>query len=517
MPSLVFSGGTILSMDPATPNAEVLVVEGGRVAAIGARALSSAHPDAETVDLQGRTLVPGFIDAHNHLSIAALHPCWADLSKVTSVEVLQDSLRDHARSEPDVAWVRGAGWNETVTGVTPHRRHLDAVGLDRPVIAAHYTLHQGVVDSRGLDELGIGRNTPDPVGGTIVRDSSGEPTGLLVERAWSDAHARSLAAYADPDRWGDHIVARGRALLADGITAVHDAACPPSAEALYRSLADAGELPISVLCLPHPEALLSPPSPDRLDGAPTGEGDEWVRVGPVKLFADGGVAPALDLSLNGQRLSFGMTFPDLDRQVDQIVSRQFRVAVHAIGNRGLEAALVAFSAAERAHGSGDRRFRVEHATLASASQVEAMAALGVVAVVQPGFLHHLGREVEKVRPDDATWMPFGSLVRAGVTVAASSDDPCAFHQPVRTCSHGATRITGSGGVLDPEEAVSYEEWIAAYTRGAAFAGGQEWERGTLSVGKRADMVVLDGPLDAFRPPRVHQTWVVGKLVYSASG
>jgi predicted amidohydrolase YtcJ len=515
MSALLFSGGPILTMDTGTGRAEVLVVEGDEVVAVGGGHLASAYPDAVTVDLEGRSLVPGFIDAHNHLSIAALHPRWADLSAVSTPDGLAARLRDQSRDEPAAAWVRGAGWNETVTGLVFDRHHLDALGLDRPVLVAHYTLHQGVVDSRGLDELGIGRDTPDPVGGTIVRGGSGHPTGLLVERAWSEAHARSLAAYSDPDRWGDHVVARAETLLSDGITAVHDAACAPAAETLYRELARSGRLPISVLCLPHPAALLSPLSPERLEGAPTGEGDAWVRVGPMKLFADGGVEPALEVSADGASFRFGTIFPDLEGEVAQIVERGFRVAVHAIGNLGLDAALGAFASAARSRPDGDHRFRVEHATLASAAQMKEMAALGAVAVVQPGFLHHMGREVEKVSFDGATWMPFGSLARAGVTLAASSDDPCAFHQPVRTSAHGATRVTGSGGVLDPGEAVAYEDWIAAYTRGAAFAGGQEAERGTLGAGKRADMVVLDGALDATPPPSVHQTWVAGRLVYQA--
>ena len=509
-----FVGGRILTMDPAFAHPEVVVIDSGRIAAVGERALLAAYPGIAIDDLGDRTLLPGFIDAHNHLSIAALHPIWADLSEVRTVEAMQDALREQAAREPEAHWVRGCGWNETTTGLLLDRHQLDAIGLDRPIIVAHYTLHQCVVSSQGLDELEIGRTTPDPPGGMIGSAADGLPSGLLIERAWSQAHARSLAAYFDPERWAELFAARARQLLRDGITCVHDAACAPSAEAVYRAMAKAGTLPISVLMLPHGDALLMPPPAGRVDGPVTGDGDERLRVGPVKLFADGGIAPAMDVSIAGHRSAFGIPFPGLTEGMVEAVRRGFRVAVHAIGNVGLAATLEAFAAAARVRRDHEHRFRVEHAALAARPQITALADVGAIGVVQPGFVDHIGQAVEAVPFDTEIWMPFGDMVRAGVRLAASSDDPCAFHEPLRTASHGATRRTGSGGILGPEQAVPYEEWLRAYTAGAAYAGGQEHERGTLSPGKRADLVVLDGPLDPEHPPRVVETWVEGERVYA---
>jgi len=511
---LAFTGGRILSMDPQCPHPDVVVVADGRIAAVGSQDLLSAFPDAALCDLEGRALLPGFIDAHNHLCIAALHPVWADLSAVSTEEELRDALADQAAREPEARWIRGFGWNEA-TGLRPDRALLDQFGFDRPVIVAHYSLHQCVVSSCGLDELGIGSTTKDPDGGSIERDDKGRATGLLVERAWSEAHARSLADYADADRWAELVARRARVLLSDGITCVHDAACPPCAEDLYFSMAREGSLPLSVLTLPHPEALLMPLSVARLDGPTTGEGDERVRVGPIKLFADGGVTPAIDASVGGQRFQTGTRFADLGEGVLLAHSRGFRVAVHAIGNLGLAAALEAFARADRTRSTLDARFRIEHASLASTEQIRAMAELGVVGVVQPGFLHHMGQAIEQVPFDGDTWMRFGDMAREGVALAASSDDPCTFHEPLRTSSHGATRITGSGGVLDPEQSIDYVEWLRAYTAGAAWAGGQEEERGSLTPGKRADMIVLEGELDPMDPPLVKETWVAGECVFRA--
>lgn len=512
--SVVFTGGRILSMDPAVGEPEALVVGGDRIVAAGGRELVAAHPEATVRDLAGRTLVPGFVDAHNHLSIAALHPLWADLAGARSVEDVQDALRAQAAREPEAGWVRGAAWELAGEPLPLTRHDLDALGLGRPIVVAHFSVHQAVVCSRALDALGIGRDTPDPQGGEIVRGADGRPTGLLVERAWSEAHAASMAAYHDPERWADLFAARGRQLVAGGITAVHDAACGPAAEAVYRAMARAGRLPLSVLAMPHPEALLRAPDAGRLAGPPTGEGDERFRVGPVKLFADGGIAPAFSLTVGGTPILFGHAFDDLADGMRAAVERGFAIAVHAMGNVGLARAIAAFRSVR---GRADRgeRFRVEHATLASREQLAALRDLGAVAVVQPGFVESMGATVLPLAAPEATWLPFRDVLDVGLPMAASSDDPCAFHEPLRTAAAGTTRRTALGPPLEPAQSVDYETWLRAYTAGAAYAGGQEGERGTLTPGKRADLVVLDGPLDPASPPEVAETWIGGARAYAA--
>ena len=510
----VFSGGPILTMDPARPRAGAFVVEDERILAVGEAGLAGRYPNADTVDLDGRTLVPGFVDAHTHLCLAALHPRWADLSDVRDPDALRSALLAQAAAEPDAWWVRGVGWSDLDDGYTPTKDDLDALGLDRPVVVVHYSYHQCVVSSAALDALGISETTADPPGGSFGHTRSGSLNGVLYERAFSEAHARSMEPYRDPDRWADFIVDAARALLAEGVTCVHDAACPPSAEAVYGALAHDGRLPISVLVMPHAEALLSPLDTARLDGPKTGHGNAWLRVGPVKLFADGGVLPAIHGHMQGQPISLGTTFEGLEAQVAQVVDHGFRIAVHAIGNGGAEVALDAFAAAARAHPDDDHRFRMEHATLLSRDQARRMSALGTIGVVQPGFLHHMGGAVEHFTLDDVTWMPFGDLAEAGVVLAGSSDAPCAFHEPLLTSARGVTRRTSNGSVLNASQALPYEAWLRAYTADAAFAGGQEYERGRLAPGLRADFVILDGALDPEDPPAVAETWVAGSRAYA---
>jgi predicted amidohydrolase YtcJ len=505
---IAFTGGRVLTLDAAASGATVVVVDGDRIVDVGDRQLLAAHPDAEVVDLAGSVLVPGFIDAHNHLSVAALHPRWHDVAGVTDRDVLADAIRAQDVAEPDTAWIRCQGFDAFACPITRH--DLDAVGVDRPVIVADYTLHQCVVSSAGLDALGIGRETPDPPGGEIARDGAGEPTGFLIERAWSAAHARSMHDYADPDRWPFHIAARARELIADGITCVHDAACSGAAEATYRAMARDGTLPIGVLGLPHPAELLMNDVGARLDGAPTGEGDEWFRIGPAKLFADGGVAIALDTTVGGHSVQMGMLFDDLGEHAHRAVDRGFRIAIHAMGNRGVQAMIDVCSDLRRRRPDDDHRFRVEHAGVTGPEQWRRLAALDAVAVVPPGFVEHVGTSAAGMRFDDHHWLAFAGLAEAGVTLAGSSDDPCAPPPPLWGATHGLTRRTSGGIDFEPEQSVPFEDWLAAYTLGAAFAGGQEDERGSLTPGKRADLVVLDR---AEPGARVLETWIGGTCAH----
>jgi len=505
-----FTGGRVLTMDPGLAGATTVVVDNDRIAAVGGDDVVTTHPDAEVIDLDGSVLVPGFIDAHNHLSVSALHPRWHDVAGLADRDLLIDAIRSQDVAEPDTAWIRCQGLDAQAWPLTRH--DLDAAAVDRPVIVADYTLHQCVVSSAALDALGIGHDTVDPPGGEIAREPSGEPTGLLIERAWSEAHARSLRDYADPDHWPLHIAARARTLIADGITCVHDAACSPEAEATYRVMARTGTLPIGVLGLPHPAALLMNDPGARLDGPPTGEGDERFRIGPVKLFADGGVAIALDTSVGGHPLQMGMLFGDLSQHAHQAVARGFRVAIHAMGNRGVQAMIDTCAGIARRHPDVDHRFRVEHAGVTGPDQWRRLAELDAVAVVQPGFVEHVGTATGGLRFDDHHWLAFAGLAAAGVTLAGSSDDPCAPPPPLWGATYGLTRRTGAGVDFEPEQSVSFDDWLAAYTRGAAFAGGQERERGSLTPGKRADLVILDR---ADASAQVLETWIGGTRAFRA--
>lgn len=516
-PAIAFVNGRILTMDARIEEASVLVIRDGRVAAAGERGSERDHPDAVPVDLGGRTVTPGFIDAHHHLCLASLHPRWADLTGVTDLDTARARIVEAAAREPDTPWVRAAGWDEFATGLALTRRELDDVGLDRPLLVGCFSYHRGVVSSAGLDALGIGRSTPDPPGGRIGRDSTGEADGMLVETAWTSAHAASLAGYDDPDRWGDLIESRAAALLADGVTAVHDAAVPAAAEAVYGALERAGRLPVSVLVMPH-GPILSGPDPDRLRaGPPTGEGSERLRVGPVKLFADGGIEIAIDAHVGGHHVRVGEVFPDLADQMALAVAQGYGVAVHAMGNLGLSYALDTWRSVT-ARADSATGLRIEHVTLAGPDHLASMLDLGVTGVVQPAFVDLLGRNIGDLRFEEATWLPFRDLARSGLSLAASSDAPCHPAGPLEAGRFGATRLTAGGRTVGVEQSLPLVDWLRLYTAGAAAAGGQQAERGRLAPGLRADLVVLDGDADLATTDAdgrlaVAETWTAGTRVH----
>ncbi|MCC7076282.1 MAG: amidohydrolase family protein [Acidimicrobiia bacterium] len=512
---VAFSGGRILTMDGSGVEPAAVIVQDGRVLATGGRDLIDAYPEAVRVDLADRTLVPGFIDAHNHLTLASLLPAWVDLTSVRDPHAAVARLVSHAAAHPEQPWVRAWGWNQLDTGLHLDADVLDSAGLDKPVIAVDFSFHRAAVCRRGLEILQIGRGTPDPPGGEVGRAGDGAPNGILVERAWSDACAAAVAAELVPERLEAAIVARSEALLADGITCVHDAACPPEAEAVLADMACRATLPIGVVAMPHPRALLARLDPARLDGPVTGEGDVWLRTGAVKLFADGGVAPAVRGDLGGAHLELGTLMPGLADDMRLALGAGFDVAVHAFGNAGFELALDAWVSAGGE--TAGRRLRVEHACLLSAEQARRAADLGVVAVVQPGFVRHVGRYLGSLDLAGMDWMPFATLRDAGVPIAASSDDPCALHEPVLTAAIGALRHAPGEAPLAPAcQSLPYEDWLHAYTHGAAIAGGQAGERGSIRPGLRADLVVLRGALDAETPPQVDETWVAGRCRFRRS-
>lgn len=441
-PLITLANARVTTMDPRLPEASVVQIRGGRIVGVGPAALAQAPAD-RTVDLGGRRLLPGFIDAHNHLSISALFPRWADLRGVQDAERLGESLRRQAAAEPDAPWIRGAGW----TGrPAVDRDMLDALGLDRPILVANVSLHDGVVDSRGLDALGVGEHVADPPTGHYERDARGRLTGRVFEQAYGPAHAASLDGVDDTQGYQDAIAARARLFLREGITCVHDAACSPRAEAAYRAMADAGTLPISVLTMPHARAMFTDNPGRRREGPRTGEGDEWLRVGPVKFFADGGNAPAMSAAPGGPHT--GLLNAALGEQVRETVRQGYRVAVHAVGDVALQATLDAFTGAARARKDDDHRFRVEHGFITHPAQIAAMASLGAVASVQPGVEAlmgpYLGMFGEHIR---TRAFRYAELAEAGIPMAASSDDPCTPYGPLFNALPASIRRTAAPGRL----------------------------------------------------------------------
>jgi predicted amidohydrolase YtcJ len=494
---------TVHTMDDSLPVAQALAVKDGRIVEVGGtdEILWLREDEYELIDLAGRTIVPGFVDPHNHFSIAALEVFWPDCRAADSVEALQRLLADAAARTPAGQWVRGVGYDHHRL---PGRRHpsradLDAAVPDRPVLLMHYSHHQGVANSRALAAAGIGRGTPDPPGGEIGRDKTGEPTGLLFERALGPVETASRAGWET--RFVEVARAATRRYAALGITTIQDAAVTPAMAGRYADARTAGALAIDVGEIRVGASGWFDPPDDALPGA------------PVKLFADGGYRCAMRV---GDRVS-GFLFYERDTLAARMLAawRSGRdVVCHALGNLGVETAVGAITDALAREPAGRGRIRIDHAMFLDRASLARLVDLGVWTVVQPSFIwDHGGRSPSP----DVLLRPFATARAAGLRQAFSSDYPCGENAPLLGIQAAVTRRTRLGEPAGLEEAMSVDTALAAYTIDAARAAGLAADRGSLTPGKRADFLVLGVdplacPADALKDVQVLETWVEGRPI-----
>jgi predicted amidohydrolase YtcJ len=493
---------TVHTQDDTLPLAQALAVKDGRIVEVGGsdEILWLREADYEVIDLEGRTVIPGFVDPHNHFSIGALEVFWPDCRMADSVEALQRLLAAAAAATPPGLWVRGVGYDH---GRLPGRRHptradLDAAVPDRPALLMHFSHHQAVANSAALAAAAIARGTPDPPGGEIARDKAGEPTGLLFERAMGVVEIASRAG------WQSRFVEVARAATlryaALGLTTIQDAAVAPDVARLYASARQAGALAIDVGEIRVGSTGWFDPPDDAAPGA------------PLKLFADGGYRCAMRL---GDRVT-GFLFYDREALAARMLGawRAGRdVVCHALGNLGVETAVGAIEDALAREPGGRGRVRIDHAMFLDRGLLARLVDLGAWVVVQPSFIwDHGGRSPAP----DVLLRPFATAHAAGLRQAFSSDFPCGETAPLLGIQAAVTRRSRQGEPSGPEEALPAEVALRAYTLDAARAAGLT-DRGVLAPGKRADFLILSGdPLatdpGAIKDIRVLETWVEGRKI-----
>ena len=510
-------------MDPARPVAEALAVRDGRIVAVGSaqEVLRLADGEHDRVDLGGNALLPGFVDAHNHFSAAALDVFWADCSTppLASIAEIQTALRRTAAKTPPREWVRGWGYHH---GHLAERRHptrhdLDEAVPDRPAVLMHFSHHQCVANSLALGAAGITCATPDPPGGEIARDKSGEPTGLLFERAMGSCEVKSREGWEA--RFSEVAAAASRRYAAVGITTVQDAAVSPRTAERYLEAGRAGHLGIRVQMMAvgvggwfEPPAEISRERPWETAGP-------YLLVGPLKIFVDGGYRCAMRVTEGGETVTSGFLFYRRGELADLLVSawrRGWSVTCHAIGNLGIETCAGAIEDALRREPRGQGKVRIDHAMFLTQELIDRIKALGIWVVVQPAFVYDLDA---RSAGEGILGLPFRTLRDAGIPLAFSSDFPCGTLSPLVGIYAAATRRTRSGEARDPEQAIPVQAALEAYTINAARAGGLERECGSLEPGKRADLIILDrNPLtvspEELPRLKVLRTFVAGQEVSS---
>lgn len=530
-PELIYTHAALpLTDSPAS----CVAVAQGRIAAVGRAedVLPQAGPQTRVVSLGGAALLPGFHDAHCHVLGFGLSLAQVSLADVATVPDLVRLLQARAEG-PGIGaeWLRGRGYSQNALAERRHptRKDLDAVAGGKPfVLITHASGHAVSVNSRVLRLAGITRETPDPPGGTIVRDESGEPTGTLLETAVDLAYgvapeptqAEKVAALGNA----------GRALNAMGITSAVDATRGVSAWdsavdiAVYQEAAASGAL--SVRCsLMMTLAYLSSRDTVPVPGELATE-TNWVRIGPAKIFTDGALTTrtAFLRSPFTHSNSLGTavwTAEELDHKIARVHAAGWQIAAHAIGDAAIDLCLDAYGKALARAPRADARHRIEHAMLLWPDQVDRMARLGILPVYQPEFIRRFGDAYAAGLGDSraARLMPYAETQAAGLPLVFSSDLPVIPGRPLDGVLSAALRRSPSGRTWGAGHRVSVTDALRAYTAGAAYSVFLENDRGRIAPGQRADFAILNGDPLTLPPDEwaqglsVRATVVGGNVVY----
>ena len=514
------TGGRILTMDPSCSEVDAVIFEHGTIVATGTRDILDNYPGIEIYDLHGRTLLPGFIDSHLHLSFGCFLPEWADLTGCQTKEDIIGRLKHYAIAHPEKTCIVGFPWFDPhYGGVEITREDLDSAINDKPAILIHTTFHSVVANSHACRQAGISRELENTGSGIVFKDKDGELTGVFMESACIPI--LKIAVTTDPHIYSNLIERAAKDLHRFGITAIHDPGVTPDAEKAYHILHEEKRLPVSVLMMPHGETLLDNQVGDRLSGAPFGSGDVNLRVGPVKVFGDGAhrETTAISVEIQNQIFSSGVYRDDFQDIMVDAIHHGFQVCVHCLGNVTVDAVLDSFESGAKNLSVGfSLRPRLDHLNLLSREQINRLASLGSCASVQPQFLTRAG-QLNKVPIEGTTWFAYRDLMNVGVVLGASSDYPGGFmdgRDVIACCCLGSSMSDGRGNVISPEQMMPLEKWLWMYTAGSAYTGNQENERGMLREGMVADFVILQGNLSSSHPPVVDETWIAGNRVYSRS-
>ena len=515
-----------------TPSAEgirefsVLIFdEDGRIVATGDESLLAGIAESDRVDGGGKFILPGLTDAHAHVYSQGFLNVSLNLLGTTSVEAAVQRIEEYA-SGRRAGWILGRGWNQVLWSVQefPTAADIDAVVADRPVWLGRIDGHAGWANSRALQIAGIDRNTPDPVGGKIMRDSNGEATGVLIDTAMALVEKHVPAPPRSEIR--ESYTSAIESLLALGITGVHDAGINKTEAEVYMSMADDGELGMRIY------AMLSDTGPnlDAFAEPIRAYGNDHLDIASVKLYSDGALGSrgaAMIEPYDDDPENRGLPFytqEQLDEFVRVANRKGFQVGIHAIGDLGNRMALDAF---ERAQGgkASPLRNRVEHAQIIALDDIPRFSELGVIASMQPVHAtSDMNMAEDRVGPQRIKGgYAWRRLLDSGAVIASGSDFPVELPNPFHGLYAAVARQDRAGmpdGGWYADQALTRAEALHSFTLAAAYAARQEDRFGSLERGKWADFIVIDR--DYFEVPaseiddiRVLQTWVGGELVYEA--
>jgi predicted amidohydrolase YtcJ len=528
---LILTNGKIWTVDAKLPEAQAIAVVGKRIIAVGTNAEieSLKGPQTKVIDLNGKRVVPGFNDSHVHFMGGGQQLDSVDLKDADSQQEFARRIAEHAKARPKGEWIQGGDWDDQrwTPVQMPTKELIDPVTPDNPVFVNRYDGHMALANSIALKLAGVTKETPDPPGGTILRDANGEPTGALKDAAMN------YVFKVIPPLSHEQLMQIGRRATKHaaslGVTSVQDMGLPYDQFSALADLAERGEL-ITRFYAAMPLAGWQDLSKI---GLRRNFGSGLIRVGALKGFADGSLGsstayffePFSDDPKNHGLLSDEMQ--PLDQMRDRILGADaagLQICIHAIGDQAISMILDMYAQAAEKNGARDRRFRIEHCQHMAAKDFARFAKQNVIASMQPYHAIDDGRWAEKRIGHDRSsrTYAFRTFLDNGVKLAFGTDWNVAPLDPMQSLYAAVTRATLDGknpGGWFPEQKITLAEAVQAYTMGSAYAEFTDTEKGSITVGKIADFVVLSDDIFAIAPEKirdvkVEMTFLGGKMIYS---
>lgn len=529
----LFINGEIITVNERDQIAEAIAIKENKIIAAGSNdtILQLKDDDSEIIDLKGKTLIPGLIDSHLHISMYGTNSLSISC-KSDSVQTIDDLLREikaKVSKTPQGQWIRAWGYNEQTIADKrfPTKEELDAITTEHPIMITRTCGHISVVNSQALQIAEFDKNTPDPDGGKFDRKADGELTGLLLE----NAHMKmfSIASFSEEELSNAHKVASEH-FAEKGITSIHDATgygldnlrslqadsknglIKQRVYAMVGALNDAQEVVKHVVDA----------------GIYTGLGDDKFRIGPVKLFLDGSSSGPTVWTREGytsDSKNYGIQYFSQEEVDDLFIpahEKGWQITAHAQGDAAIDLLLKTIEKANALHPRENTRHRIEHAGIATPDLIERMRKQNVVPIPNPAFLFEYGDGYVKNYGERANSMyPMGDYQKAEIPAAIASDCPVTDFNPMRGIHAAMTRKSNSGQVIGEDKTVSLLQAIRMYTLNGAYASFEEDTKGSIETGKLADLVLLDrsilnADIDDIPDVQVEWTMIDGDIVYRNS-
>lgn len=529
---LIVRNGKIITMDAADRVAEAMAVRDGKFVAIGTNQemAKCAGPATRTMDLGGKTVLPGLIDVHTHAlewakgvvrnQVDATYP------GVKSIASLVEEIERRAKSASHGAWIVGAGWDDAK--YTDHRyltrTDLDRVSGDHPVYLVHVSGHLAAANSAALKIAGMTRDTPNPSGGVIEHDPNGGLTGIVKDNAM-ELVARCLPQDA-PDLAAHAAKYVSESSLSFGLTTIHDISLSPEDMRGYEQAKRAGWLKVRVQMVP---LVRNAADAEKLAGSGlyTGFGDDQLKLGGAKFFADGGMgARTIAIyppSVAGESDNFGLLIwkpDDLQKAQRILAGAGWQLVTHAIGDRAMDEVLDSYAATVKALSLADPRFRIVHGGISPPAIQKRLKEQHVIVDGNPAFVYWIGSWFKKYGPERVRWSyPGKAYLTNGIIAGAGSDVPVTPMTPWwGIWAAVVRRELTTGEILAPEERLTIREALTLYTRNGAYTGFEEKSKGSLELGKLADFIVIDRdvltvPTEELKDVQVLMTFVGGEILF----